>query len=74
MSRVISIGSTWLHYKGKHIATVIAIATHTETSEPLVVYECTDADTGQSSGVFARPINVFLAEVSPGKYRFVRAN
>lgn len=81
MSRELTIGSVWIHFKGFHIATVIAIATHTETEEALVVYECYDNVRKEVCGIFARPLDMFLAEVDKQKfpdcnqkYRFERMN
>lgn len=81
MNRQVVQGSTWLHFKGKHVATVIAVAKHTETNETLVVYECYDNEKNVSDGVFARPIEMFLSEVDHEKYpdvkqayRFERVN
>lgn len=63
------IGGTYRHFKG-HIAEVIAIATHTETGEKLVVYKCTLANenSNHTSGIYARPLDMFLSEVDHDKY------
>lgn len=68
MSRELSIGSVWTHFKGIFIATIIAVATHTESGELLVVYECYDNIKKRVCGVFARPIDDFLAEVDTRKF------
>lgn len=68
MDRKLNIGSQWLHFKGVHIATIIAVATHTETNEELVVYECYDNNRHETTGVFARPKYMFLSEVDKEKY------
>ena len=81
MERTIEVGSQWLHFKGKYIATVIVVAKHTETNEELVVYECFDTNTNVLCGVFARPLDMFLSKVDKEKYpdckqiyRFERVN
>lgn len=81
MNREVTVGSTWLHFKGTHIAVIIALATHTETGEKLVVYDCFDDTTKTSQGIFARPLSMFLSEVDrvkypdiKQKYRFERVN
>lgn len=68
MNRQVTPGSVWTHFKGRHIATVIAVAKHTETEESLVVYDCYDTELKESSGVFARPLEMFLSEVDHDKY------
>lgn len=81
MDRHLAVGSVWTHFKGVHIATIIAIAKHTETEEELVVYDCYDNVQKKACGVFARPLDVLLAEVDKNrypnsiqKYRFERKN
>lgn len=81
MSSTEMIGSQWLHFKGNYIATVIAVAKHTETNEELVVYECFDTNKNASCGVFARPVDLFMSKVDKEKYpdckqtyRFERVN
>lgn len=68
MERTVEKGSRWRHFKGKHIATVLNVAMHTETEEMLVVYECYDSEMGIVAGVFARPLDMFLADVDSDKY------
>lgn len=68
MNRDLAVGSIWTHFKGGHIATVIAIAKHTETEEELVVYDCYDNVQKKSCGVFARPLDMFLSEVDLSRY------
>lgn len=46
------------HYKGKDYE-VVAIARHTETEEPLVVYRALYGDYG----MWARPLAMFVEEV-----------
>lgn len=54
MSQAI-IGKTYRHYKG-NLYTVIAIAQHTETDEPLVIYQ-------DSSHTWARPLTMFEEKI-----------
>lgn len=62
-------GAVFQHFKG-FIATVITVATHTETGEKLVVYTCKDPtkSTQHTDGVFARPLEMFMSEVDHTKY------
>jgi len=59
----ILVGKIYRHFKGD-CYTVLAIAVHTETDEPLVVYQ---ALYGNGT-VYARPCNMFLEEINPLKY------
>lgn len=67
MERELTAGSMWLHFKGEHVATVIAVAKHTETNEMLVVYDCYN-NTDRTSIIVARPMDMFLSEVDHEKY------
>lgn len=69
MSRQIQIGSVYRHFKG-FTAKIITIATHTETGESLVVYECNGkaVNSNHEDGIYARPLEMFLSEVDHNKY------
>jgi len=71
MDREIKSGQIYRHFKGFK-AEIIAIATHTETEEKLVIYHCTSPDTVVESnhkpGIYARPLTMFLSEVDHDKY------
>lgn len=69
MNRQVHIGGTYHHFKG-FIAKVITIATHTETGETLVVYECAGygINSDHKDGIYARPIEMFLSKVDRAKY------
>ena len=69
MSRQIQIGSVYRHFKG-FTAKIITIATHTETGESLVVYECNGkaVNSNHEDGIYARPLEMFLSEVDHEKY------
>lgn len=69
MNNEVVIGGTYKHFKG-HTAKVIAVATHTETGEKLVVYKCAPANENSNhiSGIYARPLDMFLSEVDYDKY------
>ncbi len=61
--REIYAGRVYRHFKGKHYE-VIAIATHTETEEPMVVYRALYGE----GRVFVRPYDMFAGEVDREKY------
>ena len=70
MGKELKVGDTYRHFKG-FIAKVITIATHTETGEMLVVYECTNSEN-HKAGIYARPMEMFLSEVDHNKYPDVK--
>lgn len=54
-------GDIYRHFKG-HLITVIGIAMHTESEEPLVIYHC------HNGLITARPLDMFLQPVDKEKY------
>lgn len=54
------VGQTYRHFKG-NIITILAIATHTETMEEMVVYN-------HDGCVWVRPMEMFLSKVDKEKY------
>lgn len=61
LAKSIVINGIYEHYKGNRYK-VIAIAHHSEILEELVVYEALYGE----GGVWVRPLNMFLEDVSVG--------
>lgn len=57
------IGERYRHFKGRDYE-IVAIATHTETEEKLVVYKALYG----SFEIYARPLSMFLEKVDREKY------
>lgn len=73
----VEVGKKYMHFKG-HVVEVIAIATHSETMEEMVVYKHYDQDK-----IWVRPYDMFTDEediskradnVTGQKTRFVEYN
>ncbi|MDO5558412.1 MAG: DUF1653 domain-containing protein [Oscillospiraceae bacterium] len=62
-------GEQYRHFKG-FVATIITIATHTETGEKLVVYRCVDTseNSNHEDGIYARPLEMFMSKVDREAY------
>ncbi len=66
MSRELRIGGKYRHFKGMEYR-VLQLAKHSETLEPLVVYQQLYGD----NGVWVRPLSMFLETVErDGKHIF----
>ena len=72
-NKAVLVGGMYRHFKG-FTARIITRATHTETGEKLVVYECTGTGNGSNhkNGIYARPLEMFLSEVDCEKYPDVK--
>ena len=65
------------HFKREHcdnkslyLYKILHIATHTETKEPLVVYQAlySNEEMGVNFGIYCRPYDMFMSEVDHDKY------
>ncbi|MBO5301254.1 MAG: DUF1653 domain-containing protein [Peptococcaceae bacterium] len=59
MERTLQPGGIYRHYKG-NLYKALYVATHTETEEPLAVYQALYGE----HGIWARPLAMFLDDVT----------
>lgn len=60
-------GETYRHFKG-HIIKVLAVASHTEKPETLVIYREIGKKNDKGLGTWARPLDMFISKVDKDKY------
>lgn len=63
MDRKVSAGQFYRHFKGK-LYQIVAVAEHSETGEPMVVYQALYGNYR----IYVRPYDMFISEVDHKKY------